>query len=253
MDVNIGTQIKEARKKAGMTQKELANILRKSERMIQKYESGDVNPSIDVLKEIASILKVSVNKLLGVEICFSKKIIQQLELPIIKKYGNDHFLEFLSSKLNIPYEDLVRTYRDNEECSMENQFKLFKYLKEIDLKSFLSFCIKNEEFILSSNNLKKLYSKSMIDNTENIINAYKTNKFEDIISNDRKHLLFSFKCLLTNYAIDWSTFTDDELMEIINSGSMFDFFPKIMKTYYNFFQSKKEALNINISPSNNKK
>ena len=53
MKNNIGTKIKELRKTNNMTQKQLAECLSKSERMIQKYESGDVQPSIKVLKEIS--------------------------------------------------------------------------------------------------------------------------------------------------------------------------------------------------------
>lgn len=52
-DEIIGAKIKELRKMNNMTQKQLAECLSKSERMIQKYESGDVQPSIKVLKEIS--------------------------------------------------------------------------------------------------------------------------------------------------------------------------------------------------------
>ncbi|AJH02173.1 hypothetical protein LF65_05666 [Clostridium beijerinckii] len=58
MDI-IGKKIKEARKRMNMTQKDLAKKLNKSERMIQKYESSDVIPSMDLLKKIADILNMN--------------------------------------------------------------------------------------------------------------------------------------------------------------------------------------------------
>lgn len=54
--MNIGDNIKKFRLQKGMTQKELADKIDRSLRMLQKYESGDVEPSIEVLNEIANIL-----------------------------------------------------------------------------------------------------------------------------------------------------------------------------------------------------
>lgn len=54
--MNISDNIKRYRKEKGLTQKELAEKLDKSIRMIQKYESGEVEPSIEVLNEIANVL-----------------------------------------------------------------------------------------------------------------------------------------------------------------------------------------------------
>ena len=42
----IGERIKTLRKKRGYNQKELADLLGKSLRTIQKYESGDIRPAI---------------------------------------------------------------------------------------------------------------------------------------------------------------------------------------------------------------
>ncbi|MBE6089819.1 MAG: helix-turn-helix transcriptional regulator [Clostridium beijerinckii] len=58
--MNIGENIKKFRKNKGMTQKQLAFELNKSERMIQKYESGEVEPSIDILNQISNVLGTSV-------------------------------------------------------------------------------------------------------------------------------------------------------------------------------------------------
>lgn len=61
--MDIGSKIKEYRKKMNLTQKEFAKKINKSERMIQKYESNDVIPSIEVLNEIAGTLNIKITDL----------------------------------------------------------------------------------------------------------------------------------------------------------------------------------------------
>lgn len=66
MDASIiGNRIKIFRKNKGLTQKKLANQIDKSERMIQKYESGEITPSIEVCQIIANKLEVNIDKIIG--------------------------------------------------------------------------------------------------------------------------------------------------------------------------------------------
>ncbi|AGK99643.1 helix-turn-helix domain-containing protein [Desulfoscipio gibsoniae] len=58
--MDIGTKIRELRKSKKLTQKELAKKINKSERVIQKYESGEIVPPISVIEEIAKILDVDI-------------------------------------------------------------------------------------------------------------------------------------------------------------------------------------------------
>ena len=55
----IGTRIRDARKAAGMSQTVLGQHLNKTLRTIQKYESGEIEPSIATINELAKILHVS--------------------------------------------------------------------------------------------------------------------------------------------------------------------------------------------------
>ena len=54
---SIGTQIKDARRKEGLTQTELAEKLNCSVNTISRWENGKYSPSIDELNKIAEILK----------------------------------------------------------------------------------------------------------------------------------------------------------------------------------------------------
>lgn len=61
----IGERIKALRKKRGYNQKELANLLGKSLRTVQKYESGEIEVSIAMVNELAKILDTTSTYLLG--------------------------------------------------------------------------------------------------------------------------------------------------------------------------------------------
>ena len=60
----IGKAIQKQRRAQKNTQKEFAQRLGKSERTIQKYESGEILLKIDVLKQIANELNVPWQELL---------------------------------------------------------------------------------------------------------------------------------------------------------------------------------------------
>jgi len=61
----LGERIKEARKAAGLSQTELANRLGKTLRTIQKYESGEIEPSLAMINSIAKELNASPADLIG--------------------------------------------------------------------------------------------------------------------------------------------------------------------------------------------
>ena len=54
----IGNAIKKRRRQLKITQKEFAQRLNKSERTIQKYESGEIAMKIDLIKEVADELDI---------------------------------------------------------------------------------------------------------------------------------------------------------------------------------------------------
>lgn len=63
----IGRAIQKRRRAQKITQKEFAQRLGKSERTIQKYESGEILMKIDVVKQIANELNVPWQELLSSE------------------------------------------------------------------------------------------------------------------------------------------------------------------------------------------
>ena len=61
----IGDRIAKQRKQLRISQTELAEQLGKSLRTVQKYESGEIDMSVSVLEQIADILKIPINYLMG--------------------------------------------------------------------------------------------------------------------------------------------------------------------------------------------
>ena len=63
----LGKRIQEARKAAGLNQTELAEKLEKTLRTVQKYESGEIAPSIATINQMAKIFNVSPAELMEYE------------------------------------------------------------------------------------------------------------------------------------------------------------------------------------------
>lgn len=63
--MTMGEIIKQARKKAGFTQQELANEIGKGFSTVQKYEMDLITPPPDTIIKISQVLKISVGQLMG--------------------------------------------------------------------------------------------------------------------------------------------------------------------------------------------
>ena len=64
---DFGIRMAQARKAAGLTQMQLANLLDVSQQMIDYYERRASNPTAAFIRKAAEALNVSVNELLGTE------------------------------------------------------------------------------------------------------------------------------------------------------------------------------------------
>ena len=63
----VGARIAELRKRAGYTQQELAEAVNTTQRMISYYETQSEPPPSMLLPDLARVLKVSIDALLGLE------------------------------------------------------------------------------------------------------------------------------------------------------------------------------------------
>ena len=82
--VKIGRYIAEKRKSLGLTQRQLAEKLGKSDKSVSKWERGVCLPDVSVYKELCSILGISLNEFLAGEDIAQENLIQKSETNIIE-------------------------------------------------------------------------------------------------------------------------------------------------------------------------
>ena len=63
----IGKNLRSIRKRRGLTQKKLGEKIGLTREAVASYEAGRSNPLITTLLDMAAVLRVSVNKILGLE------------------------------------------------------------------------------------------------------------------------------------------------------------------------------------------
>lgn len=102
MDLNMNTiseNIRRLRKEAEMTQKELADALGISSSNVTKYEKGQLEPSLAIIKNLCRIFNVSSDELLGINTnCKSNNLSYNFINFVINKYKLDININHISSK-----------------------------------------------------------------------------------------------------------------------------------------------------------
>lgn len=154
--MNVGNNIKTLRKKNKITQKKLAADIDKSERTLQKYESGELEPNIDTLNKIAVALDVSVSDLLGENITNLNNTDKEgLDLlygypelsPLIELFKSRDY-KILSENMDIVIEKdnkIIAKIPEEDFCkigkqtlSFINEFTDFQIYKLLETYEFLS-------------------------------------------------------------------------------------------------------------------
>ena len=63
-DYSFGNRLYELRKRAGLSQAELGKLLHITNKAVSKWENGNAKPTLDMVRQLADVLNVSVNELL---------------------------------------------------------------------------------------------------------------------------------------------------------------------------------------------
>lgn len=83
----VANAIREARKEKNLTQKELANMIGKSEISIRKYEAGDALPPYSVISQIAQALEKSIYEMTDMQVgCYGRETTNYYEF-VDKEYS----------------------------------------------------------------------------------------------------------------------------------------------------------------------
>lgn len=95
----IGERLYDLRKDAGMTQQELADLLKLSKYTISSYENENTMPSDDIKIEIAKIFHVSVDYLMGLidePLSFEREDKDFVTIPhYLPKSAKDEILQYI--------------------------------------------------------------------------------------------------------------------------------------------------------------
>lgn len=81
-NVKIGDVIRTARKKKGLTQKDIATHLHITDRAVSKWERGICAPDLALLEPLAEILEISITELITGEEELSKENKEEIELVV---------------------------------------------------------------------------------------------------------------------------------------------------------------------------
>ena len=87
---NIGKRIKDLRKKKGLTQEKLADMLGITHKAVSKWECGLTVPDISMIVPLASILEVSTDTLFGLNETSDTEDIWNIVISVdsVKEYRN---------------------------------------------------------------------------------------------------------------------------------------------------------------------
>ena len=109
--MSTGEKIKIARKKAGLTQRELGEKLGVSQSAVGQFEMDRSNPNLETLEKIASALKTPISELLDNNFANTR---EWKELEKLRDKTEKESTETLSAILNTLKEIITR----NDECDI---------------------------------------------------------------------------------------------------------------------------------------
>ena len=96
MQLNLGTKIRELRRRDGRTQEALAETLGVTAQAVSRWESGGSYPDVEMIPSIANYLGITIDELFGYHNDRESKIdtiINKIESFGIKSRGDDEWVD----------------------------------------------------------------------------------------------------------------------------------------------------------------
>lgn len=236
----INENIKKEREKAGISQRELGRRINKTGQYISYLEKNSKsNPSIVVLSDIATALKIPLSRLIEKQETLTNKILRALEINFDTDAEN--VLELICELVDIDPDVIDEALKWNEDISESYLSKMLSVIYRDNPNLFLDFYNANKKLIDDSYSicsdtcdeiLKKIKMKGILDEIDEVSKKQdEENKKNQIFSNrnktinitekDIKNYLFSIvKDILessnnsTNIKYKLSDFSQNEIKEI---------------------------------------
>lgn len=121
--MNIGERIKDYRKKAGLSQKELGKKLNVSQQHIAQYENGKRTPKLDTIQKIADALSIPINAFLELDQNHTNEEFMQL----MELYSQQR--EELNRDNDIRHHLLIYYYDEMERIGRDSLVEILSNLK----------------------------------------------------------------------------------------------------------------------------
>lgn len=128
--MNVGENIKRARLKAGLTQKQLGELSGMADSAIRRYENNRANPKLQTLEKIATALGLSTYDLFDDS---TRKLIELAEKhggKLVEVVSRDPITEKKREILNAHYDKLNHIGHDEAVKRVEELTHIEKYTKE---------------------------------------------------------------------------------------------------------------------------
>ncbi len=194
--MSIGNRIKEYREKAGMTQKEVAEILGVEAKAVSKYELGLAEPNIESLRRLADTFKISVDELIAEEKKLDISNVNVLEVlreqkemklkgnlyyrtQIMFAYNTNHIegSRLTEDQTRHIYETNTILFEANTVASVDdiletaNHFKLVDYMLDIADETLTEECIKKFHKILKEGTMDSTKSWFNVGDYKSLANS----------------------------------------------------------------------------------
>lgn len=186
----IGKFIATSRKKQGLTQKELANLLNITDRAVSKWERGKGCPDVSLLEELSKILNVSIIELLKGEKINNREKIKKEELLYSMNYVKNIDKNKINNTINIVIITLISIIIllllfNNLKISMLFNYKYYPNIMFVDNKNIFE---ELETKINLINNNQEKYKFQELEQIISIINKYKD---EDRITYEKEYYTYN--------------------------------------------------------------
>ena len=106
--MKLGEKIKQLRKNKGISQEELASMLKINRNYLSRIETGKSEPTSSILKNIAEIFSVDLNSLLDITDEDNKNADKLKYIVDNSKYLHDKDLDFIVRIMSIMREEYVK-------------------------------------------------------------------------------------------------------------------------------------------------
>ena len=110
--MKLGEKIKYLRKSKGISQEELATMLKINRNFLSRIETGKSDPNVGILKSIAQIFNVDLNSLLDINNSEEQGIDKIKYITENCKYLQDKDLEIIVRIMSVMREEYVKINTD---------------------------------------------------------------------------------------------------------------------------------------------